>query len=57
MLKDIVNLVEDVRYLLARFSKSKLKYYNKKINKDVDILVKMSVVICCCIFFAFFFVE
>lgn len=40
--KDIINLVKDVRLLLAIFKASRIKYRNKIINKEVDVLVKMT---------------
>lgn len=39
--KDNINLVEEIKYLLFRFSENKLEYYNRVINRDADVLVKM----------------
>lgn len=37
----IINLMEDIKYLLNQFSESRLKYYNRIINRNADVLVKM----------------
>lgn len=39
--KDNINLVEEIKYLLFRFSENKLEYYNRVINRDADVLVKI----------------
>lgn len=35
------NSIDVVEYLLTYFIESRLKYYNKMTNKDIDILFKM----------------
>lgn len=38
--KDIINSLEDIRYLLTCFSESRLKYCNRIINSDTGVLTK-----------------
>lgn len=38
--KESINLVDDVKYLLAYFSDSSLEYCSRFINKDADALTK-----------------
>lgn len=37
-----MNLVEDIKYFLARFSDNRLEYCYRTVNKDADVLVKMT---------------
>lgn len=41
ILKDIINLVKDIRCLLSHINDSRLKYYNKNINRETDAIAKM----------------
>lgn len=38
--KDIVNLVEDVKYLLSHLRDSKVEYCSRLTNRDTDVLAK-----------------
>lgn len=40
--KDIIKLVEDIRYLLTNFMESRLEYCNRTVNRNVDVLAKMA---------------
>lgn len=40
MPKDITNLTDDVKHWLARFNENRLKYCNRIINRDTDMLTK-----------------
>lgn len=40
-LKDIINLVADIKFFLTCFSECRLEYYNGAIKTDVDVLAKM----------------
>lgn len=39
--KDIINLEENIRCLLPYIKETKLKYYNRNINKEANVLSKM----------------
>lgn len=49
--KNIINLVEDVNHLLARFSENRLEYCNRKTNRDTDISQNGSFIILLFIFY------
>lgn len=42
MPKDIVNLIDDIRKLLALMSDNKIEFYLRETNCEIDRLVKMT---------------